>query len=68
MQMGPSGSDVCDLRGRAPQGPGRLHDMATGDLCEPACRLGNLAGARLRVVAGGHCRRNPKGAAGHRHA
>ena len=60
MQMGPSGSDVCDLRGRAPQGPGRLHDMATGDLCEPACHAGNLAGARLRVVAGWHCRRNPK--------
>ena len=68
MQMGPSGPDVCDLGRRAPQGPGRPHDMATGDLCEPACRPGNLAGARLRVVAGWRCRRNPKGAAGQRHA
>ena len=68
MQMGPSGPDVCDLRGRAPHGSGRPHDMTTGDLCEPACRPGNLAGARPRVVAGWHCHRKQKGAAGQRHA
>ena len=68
MQMGPREPDVCDLGGRAPQGPGRPRDMATGDLCEPACRPGNLAGARLRVVAGWRCRRKQKGAAGQRHA
>ena len=68
MQMGPREPDVCDLRWRAPHGSGQPHDAAMGRLCEPACRSGNLAGARMRVVAGGYCRMSPKGAAGQRHA